>query len=270
MSAETVSDPKPAGGARRRITMADVRASWDPKVPDAFIMAWFQRPAADCVTAPFYNAGWTANGVTVLRTVLLVAAVIGLGFGSAAINLLVVVLLYVNFILDVVDGNLARLDNQASYWGKFADGLADYIYTLFVPLFAGIGAYVATGSAAAVIAGAALSVISALTHITRSRLSFFRDWMIHETGALTAADEARRSPFIKCERLLAHVSVTLPVVAPILLLLPGGQVWFLVALVGIQGPSDFIWFFVILGQANAMLRRGRTSVRAVKPSAHNQ
>lgn len=264
---ESETSSRGSAQGRRRITVADVRASWDRKVPDAFIMAWFQRPAADLVTAPFYNAGWTANGVTALRTAVLAAAVAGLAFGHPIVNIFVAMAFYVNFILDVVDGNVARLDDDASYWGKFADGLSDYLYTLFGPLAAGIGVYVATGETAAVIAGATLAVVSALTHITRSRLSFFRDWMINETGSLTAAEQTARAPYLKLEKMLAHVSVTLPVLAPLLLLLPNGSLYFLAALVVIQGPSDFIWFFVILAQANVILRRKRTSIRAAKSQA---
>ncbi len=249
---------------RRRITAANVRASWDAKVPDAFVMAWFQRPVADYFTAPFYNAHWTANGVTVLRTVILALAVIGLAAGNPIVNIFVVLAFYINFILDVVDGNLARLDDDASYWGKFADGLSDYIYTLFAPLCAGIGYYVLTGNHGALLLGVAMASLSALTHITRSRLSFFRDWMIYESGPLTAAEESARAPYMKIERMLSHISVTLPVVAPILLLLPGGQLYFLLAIVCIQGPSDFVWFFVILAQGYSILRRKRESIRAVK------
>lgn len=228
-------------------------------------MAWFQRPAADFVTAPFYNAGWTANGVTALRTVVLAAAIVGLAFDHLIVNLLVVAALYANFVLDVVDGNLARLHDRASYWGKFADGLCDYLYTLFAPLAAGIGVWLAGGSVMAPIAGAGLALVSATTHITRSRLSFFRDWMIQQTGALTVAEQAARAPWLTWERWLAHVSVTVPVVAPLLLLVPGGKVYFLAALVLIQGPSDLIWFLVILAQANAILHRSRRSVRATGP-----
>lgn len=249
---------------RRRITAAEVRESWDVKVPDAFVMAYFQRPVADFCTAPFYNAHWTANGVTVLRTIILAAAVIALVAGNPIVNIFVVIALYANFILDVVDGNLARLDDDASYWGKFADGLSDYIYTLFAPFCAGIGLYVTAGNTAALLLGLMMASLSALTHITRSRLSFFRDWMIYESGPLTEAELAARAPYMRIERILSHISVTLPVVAPILLLFPNGQFYFLLALVCIQGPSDFIWFFVILAQGYSILRRKRTSVRAVK------
>ena len=139
---------------RDRISVAVVRASFNHSVKNHFSVTWFGRPIANVITSQFYNSGWTANGVTQFRiwlaglaTALLVVPVPGVIFGAP-------VLFFLCFVLDCVDGNLARLTGDVTYWGKFIDGLADFVFVLGGPLAAGVGIWLDGGSEVWMLVGA--------------------------------------------------------------------------------------------------------------------
>ena len=72
-------------------------------------MALWGRPVADAWTPFFYHRGWSANAVTALHAVLSVIALAALLFPYPYGPVLAAILFYVWFVLDFVDGNLARL-----------------------------------------------------------------------------------------------------------------------------------------------------------------
>ena len=123
-----------------RVTIADVRSSFNPKGgKDPWVLGHVFRPLAALVTPPFYNAGLSGNAVTALRALAAIAAIVGLALGDPRWLPIVVVLAYVGFVLDCVDGNVVRLSNTASYYGKFADGLADGVFVFLAPFAPGLG-----------------------------------------------------------------------------------------------------------------------------------
>lgn len=245
-----------------RITAADVRASYNRNVKSHFAVTWFARPIADLWTPVFFNRGWSANEVTLLRTVVSFLALILLGTGRWEAHIGAVAGFYVGFILDCVDGNLCRLNDSASYWGKFIDGLSDSIYVLLAPLATGIGLWFSASSGGALLAGAVITSLALITQMVRNRLSFFREWMISQSGPLLPAEAKAREKGLKLEQAIAPVVVNGTFVAPLLLLLPGGAAYYLWTLAVVQGASDVFWLAALLGPAHKLLRRKRKSIHA--------
>ena len=71
------------------------------------------------------------NSITVFRIFFYFASIFTLFVSSYLYTVCGALGLLVAFVLDFVDGNLARLRNDASYFGKFLDGVGDYLFLCF-------------------------------------------------------------------------------------------------------------------------------------------
>jgi len=258
-----MNQPRQADAAPERVTLDDVRASLNPAVKSHFTVAWFGRPIANLVTPAFYNAGWSANGVSLARAAL---ALLGLGAllslrswaGAAA-----AAVFYACFVLDCVDGNIARLRNSVTYWGKYLDGLADSVFVLGAPLAAGTGLWLHGGPAWAMLAGALITIGSLTSQMTRGRLSFMREWMINQSGPVEAQVLERLKAPRRVQAWAAAVLVNGTFFAPLLLLVPtDGPLWYVLALLAVHLAPELVWTATTLIEARILLDRGRRSIHA--------
>ncbi len=249
---------------RRRVTFQDVVRSIDPSRKSPLPIALFGRPLANVITAPIHNMGWSANAVTYVRSALSVVVLLLLGSGAYPLQVAAVFGFYVVFVLDCVDGNLARLADSASYWGKFVDGLSDLLCIGFAPLAVGIGLYLEEGAGGALMGGAAITAISLVHQLVRNRYSFFREWMVANTGALSPDDLEAVARIRRMETRAIGLLQTGTFLAPVLLCVPGGAVYFLLVLAAVQALPDAICIVAVLVQASATLRRHRVSVHAAR------
>lgn len=257
------SDASAPDVAPDRVTLGDVRGSFDRgRVAEPWVLANVFRPIADLLTPAFYNAGLSGNVVTGLRALMAFLAVFGLLTGVAGLVPVILAFIYIGFVLDCVDGNIVRIRNSASYWGKFADGLADGVFVFLAPFAAGMGAWIATGSDALLVLGALVTLVALAAQMTRNRLSFFREWMISQSGPIddTVLEEVAGARKLE-ERALA-IMVTVSFVAPLVLMAPNGFAVFVVCVALTQMPADLVVLGTTLSQANKMLRRWRRSSRA--------
>jgi phosphatidylglycerophosphate synthase len=246
-----------------RMTLADVRASYNSNVKSHFSVGWFGRPLANLVTPFFFNIGSTANGVTGARVLLAVVCLAALALPGMGGAVFACVGFYICFVLDCVDGNLARLRGAVTYWGKFIDGLADFTFILGAPLAASIGIYWAGGDAVWVLAGCLVTAMSSISQMTRSRLSFFREWMVGQGGPLSddVTRLAERSRRVQSRAAKIYVNGTF--FMPLLLLVPDhGRVMFVVAAIMLQALPEVIWLGATIGEARIILARPRKSIHS--------
>ena len=244
---------------RRPITHEDVKASFNNQVRNMLWVRWIGRPIANRLTPFFFNRGWTANQMTSLRLALAAIALVMLSSGSAWLMPLAALLFYLFFIGDCLDGNLARLGDGATYWGKFYDGLADRFFYVLSPLAAGLGTWSASGDGIAVAAGALTTVAVLYNELIQTRFSFYRQWMESQRGRVDNRDSAALAMVTaQAGRLHTHASF----VAPILLLLPGGLGLYLWCLVLFQGVASVISLLAQLWNAYAILMQPRKSKHA--------
>lgn len=114
---------------------------------------YFIRPLSLYVTYFALRLGLTANHITVLQTLSGVAGAVSLAFPAPLMRLLGVLLLQFGFVLDNVDGEVARFRKQVSVTGKFLDVVGHEIVIPFMFFGLGIGAYFQLGRFEAIIFG---------------------------------------------------------------------------------------------------------------------
>lgn len=249
-----------------RIGLSEVRASLDPNVKVYHAVKWFGRPLANLMTPAFFNTGWSAGGVTGARTVIAALAIAVLIAPEPWWPPLAAAAFYLCFVLDCVDGNLARLRHSVSYWGKFLDGIADMVFVLGAPAAAGIGVWATGGDGAWMLLGALLTISSLASQMMRSRLSFMREWMVSQSGPVSPDTEIRVAAPRRVQRFVAAVYVNGSFFAPLLLLLPGdGRIWYLLALIPAQMATEIVWLASTIVEARVLLDRPRRSKHSPPP-----
>ena len=250
-----------------RITVADVRASFNREIKNHFTVTWFGRPLANLMTPPFFNTGWSADGVSYLRIVI---AMVGVGLllsASPVLHVAAAVIFYLCFVLDCVDGNLARLRGTVTYWGKFLDGLSDFVFVLGAPIAAGVGLWLYAARADLLLVGALVTATSLASQMVRSRLSFTREWMTANSGPLNDATVARAGRSRAVQRVVSAIYVNGTFFAPVLLLFPqAGPVWYVWCLVVAQLVPEVIWLMATIAEARVILDRSRRSIHAAPPA----
>jgi phosphatidylglycerophosphate synthase len=250
---------------KKPITLADVRSSFNYSYPANYTMRWFGRPLADRLTPMMVNAGITANGVTVFRSYL---SLIGVGILLMPFTfwppVVAVTIFYFSFILDCVDGNIARINEETSYLGKFMDGLSDYIFILGAPGTVGIALSLNSGEWWPVAVGSSATIACLLSQMARSRLSFMREWMVGNTGPLSAEQIEGVAGLRRLQAIIDEFSMTGTFFAPLLLLVPGtdGMEWFVWSQVAVLTIPETLWFLTTLREAGVLLNRHRVSKHA--------
>ena len=157
-----------------------------------FLYRYVIRPVSFFVTYGVLKVRMTANQATL----------IGLLFGMAGVFLFFkgvqpyvawgVVWYALARVFDFVDGNIARVTNSASYWGKFVDGIVDASVETFLPLSLVIGFFGITGSVVFLYFGIATSILYLLSYFIFTRLSFFNRWMDAELRDSSPLYHSRR------------------------------------------------------------------------------
>ena len=245
---------------RRPISRADVEASFNNQVRNMAIVRHIGRPIGNWLTPFFYNRGWTANQMTTLRLGLAVLALLLLIAAPPGLRWLAAVLYYLCFIGDCLDGNLARLSDGASYWGKFYDGVADRFYYAAAPLAAGIGMWRETSQAWPLIAGAVAAMLFTYNDLISNRLQYFRLWMEGQTGP---ASYRTGKALGKLENWNDRAMTNGFFAAPLLLLLPGvGLLWYFWSLLLLQGVLGGLGLLALLYLSYRSLSRARKSKHA--------
>ncbi len=251
--------------ATEKITVTDVRNSIDPNIEVHPFVSKFARPSANLVTPFFHNRGWTANRMTNTRTWI---AIVGVALLISPIPLLwqiSVAIYYVGTVLDCVDGNLARVQDKATYYGKFADGVADIIYPSLSAFFLGIGSWLYFDEPALIILGAAIAIADICNQMVRNRLSFFREWMVNLSGELTAEEQDKAAMPRAIQAKLVLFVVNGYFLAILALLFPDAK-WAVIGFYTISTLSQLIpnllWIVSTMMESGAILNRGRKSKSA--------
>jgi len=133
---------------KTKIRAADVRDDFpeEKRQNDRQSHLWAHlaiRPLSFYITPFFVNRGISANVVTGVGLIVLLSAFAALLATPWNAGLLVVgaVLINIWYLLDFVDGNVARYSNLDSTFGAFFDWYVGVIYHVGVPLCVGIAVY---------------------------------------------------------------------------------------------------------------------------------
>lgn len=251
---------------KRKIRLSDVKASFDyergKQMPACAV--WFGRPIADLITPFFFNLGIQANDVTLIRALITVAALLFLASGVQFLFYLAGILGLFAFVLDFVDGHLARLNDNATYWGKYSDGLVDYLFPT-VGLFAvGVGITINGGGLWYIAIGASVSLIALMTRTSRDRLRYFQCWMASQCTPGTEDISGEVLALRRQEYIISVAAANGRTAAFALLFVPdGGQMFFFTLLI-IQGLTEPIWLAISLYIGYHSLNKWRKSIHSAR------
>jgi phosphatidylglycerophosphate synthase len=155
------------------------------------------RPAALRITWLVAPWGVTANTATLAAWGLGLAAVITLTWGTLGGWLLAAVLLQLWYLLDHVDGQLARLHGVSSLDGTQLDYLMHHTINLLVPLGIGVGLFVRTAEplwfVGGLVWGVSLLLIT-LEHDARYKAFYRRLKRLHGTLHVHGGGGGRPEP----------------------------------------------------------------------------
>lgn len=99
------------------------------------------RPLSCYPTWIFLKLGITANQTTLINLFIGLSGCALLGLGTYGTTVLGAILLNVNYLLDRVDGNIARATGTSTKLGEMLDGFSDSFLDMVIPISIGIGLY---------------------------------------------------------------------------------------------------------------------------------
>jgi phosphatidylglycerophosphate synthase len=126
--ADRATDEAEAAAVRARMAAVDedaARLRLAIKERDDFFTTYFVNPVSPRVVKWAARAGLTPTAVTAISVALAVVAALAFAWGARPAMVAGAVLLYVSFVLDCVDGQLARYTRRFSPIGGWLDTMAD-------------------------------------------------------------------------------------------------------------------------------------------------
>ena len=249
--------------SKKKITVKDVRNSYVASAMIGFPASarWFGRPVADVLTPFLFNLGFTANLVTVLRILLYFGSIALLFFHGYPVVFIAAIGLLISFVLDFVDGHLARLRDNASYFGKFFDGFGDYLFPVFLTLPVAYRAWVETGEMILFSASLFCAGLILMSRLARERLRFFLSLLPKEIQTLNTKN-ARIKTYGKFESFLSKQAANTRVICIFILFIPNAEMLYLLAMLSCQIVIELAWFCAILASSYSSLNHWRKSVSA--------
>ena len=174
------------------ISVRDVRMSQNLSSADIpYIMRYIFVPIAWPVTVLAAALGLSPNSTTSIRFILAIIAAAMISMESQIIFVSGIALFVFQDILDSVDGNLCRVYNRASYFGKFLDGLVDIISDLIFPIAVSLHLWKHTGAEVFLVLGVVTHFALAVTIMALYRLPLFE--MLAQFGEGDEGVEAGRN-----------------------------------------------------------------------------
>ncbi|MET9337268.1 MULTISPECIES: CDP-alcohol phosphatidyltransferase family protein [unclassified Nonomuraea] len=165
----------------RTYSLDDVHATC--KRRDSWWTVYFVDPVA-CRVALFVanRTNITPNGLTVFSLVLGMASAACLAAGQLAAG---AVLFYLSFMIDCVDGKIARLKGTGTPFGLWLDFMGDRIRELCCATGLAYGQYAATGNVAFIVLGAVVAVLDMFRYVNAPQMKRVRETIREEIASRT-------------------------------------------------------------------------------------
>jgi O-antigen ligase len=144
------------------LSLPDLRAIAQPREYSPAPTDRVYRLVSIYLSVPLARAGASPNAITLAWIVLGLGGVVGVGWGGVAPAVTGALLLQLSYLLDFVDGEVARLTDRRSATGGYLDLLGHALIKPSLLLAAGAGAASATGSPRFLLAGAVGAVAVAV------------------------------------------------------------------------------------------------------------
>lgn len=155
----------------RTYSLDDVYATC--KRRDSWWTVYFVDPVACRVALLVANrSNITPNGLTVFSLVLGMASAAFLAAGQLTAG---AVLFYLSFMIDCVDGKIARLKGTGTPFGLWLDFMGDRIRELCCAAGLAYGQYKATGNVDFIVLGAAVAALDMFRYVNASQMKRVRE-----------------------------------------------------------------------------------------------
>lgn len=127
------------------LLLQKIKQAYDDKtragdVEADFLRSHVYRTLSFPMTVPFLRAGWSADQATWVRIIVGVIGLVLLMIGNYWAQVAGAWFLFINVILDYVDGNVARVSGS-TFFGGFIDDIADILIKAVTPLCVAVGLY---------------------------------------------------------------------------------------------------------------------------------
>ena len=110
------------------------------------LLRYVYRPASRRMAGWLSKTPVTPNGVTLVALTLVPTTAVLIVADNYAMAVIAAILLQVFMIVDLIDGDLARLTGRMSPFGYWFDSMVDFIFELTIAAAFGVGAVLATGN----------------------------------------------------------------------------------------------------------------------------
>lgn len=178
------------------ITIADVRASQNLSAASIpLLMRYVFVPAAWPLTVVAVRVGLSPNQTTLIRAVAGLTAMFLISQGSSALLYAGCLFLLIVLVGDSVDGNLCRLQDRASYFGKFFDGLVDMAIDLMFPFALAIHLWRTDAAGPTIFVYTGFGILAlAFVFLVIQRSSFFNILVLQQAGQGAVEGSKQRHP----------------------------------------------------------------------------
>ena len=154
-----------------KYTIKNIKESQDySKVYSLFLFKYIFIPLAWPLTWFFANLGASPNQITLLRMLLILVSFILI---VIEVNIYGFLMMYICLILDCSDGQIARLTNKATHFGKFFDGWIDSFFDITFPIIIALYSYKQSDYYQVLVIGLSAGLFNALYWIIISRFTIF-------------------------------------------------------------------------------------------------
>jgi len=154
---------------KNKYTLRTIINSQDySKISSIFLFKYVFIPLAWPITWFCLKINLSPNQVTFFRLLIIILSYFLVYFDK---DLTGYILIYLALIIDCVDGQVARVLDKASYFGKFFDGWVDCIFEITFPLIISFSLYKMNGDESSIIFGMLAGLMNALYWITLFRYS---------------------------------------------------------------------------------------------------
>lgn len=177
-----------------------------PKKKNSNSSLWVQlvtRKLSFPFTYLFINMGFSANGVSILSIFFAIASAVCFMIPSKSCVIAAFILANFWLLLDCVDGNVARVKKQKTYFGEFVDDIGGYYIEAFIYVSMSVcvynfgGIFVSPKNYLIIILGASSSIFNILSRLIYKNYCHFADYADTSAQEQHTVDDKRSLYYIR-------------------------------------------------------------------------
>ena len=165
------------------------------------------------------------------------------------------------FVLDFVDGHIARLRNKATYWGKYLDGIVDYIFPAFLSFPISLRIYIETQNYYFISLSLICIFFVLVNRVSRDRARYFLLQLGNKEKILNSKNKLINTCRQK-ETFWSLSAANTRIICLFILFIPNSELVFLISLLITQFLCEICWFYFILKSSYINLNHWKKSASA--------